>query len=148
MEGLSDLAFLTLRFGSKSVCLGTSMVVCDRPRENHRGWAHWELLLRRRSEKLLLSARQWQEEMESRFGLLFEILNWDYVERVRQERGFGVSPWATYPRLLVSNKLLIERISCSTAFKKVLKTFALSPSTIPQATSVSKTTIKTLNRIC
>jgi hypothetical protein len=43
-----------------------------------------------------------------RFGLLFEILNRDYVERVRQERGFGVNAWATYPRLLVSNKLLID----------------------------------------
>jgi hypothetical protein len=30
------------------------------------------------------------------------------VERVRQERGFGVNAWATYPRLLVSNKLLID----------------------------------------
>ena len=46
--------------------------------------------------------------MESRFGLVFEILNRDYVERVRQERGFGVNAWTTYPRLLVSNKLLID----------------------------------------
>jgi ERCC4-related helicase len=72
-----------------------------------------ELLLRRRVREIVIVCppsmlRQWQEEMESRFGLLFEILNRDYVERVRQERGFGVNPWATYPRLLVSNKLLID----------------------------------------
>ena len=72
-----------------------------------------ELLLRRRVREIVIVCppsmlRQWQEEMESRFGLLFEILNRDYVERVRQERGFGVNPWTTYPRLLVSNKLLID----------------------------------------
>jgi SNF2 family DNA or RNA helicase len=72
-----------------------------------------ELLLRRRVREIVIVCppsmlRQWQEEMESRFGLLFEILNRDYVERVRQERGFGVNAWATYPRLLVSNKLLID----------------------------------------
>ena len=72
-----------------------------------------ELLLRRRVREIVIVCppsmlRQWQEEMESRFGLVFEILNRDYVERVRQERGFGVNAWATYPRLLVSNKLLID----------------------------------------
>ena len=72
-----------------------------------------ELLLRRRVREIVIVCppsmlRQWQEEMESRFGLLFEILNRDYVERVRQERGFGVNAWTTYPRLLVSNKLLID----------------------------------------
>jgi SNF2 family DNA or RNA helicase len=72
-----------------------------------------ELLLRRRVREVVIVCppsmlSQWQEEMENRFGLVFEILNRDYVERVRQERGFGVNPWTTYPRILVSNKLLID----------------------------------------
>jgi hypothetical protein len=72
-----------------------------------------ELLLRRRAREVVIVCppsmlSQWQEEMESRFGLVFEILNRDYVERVRRERGFGVNPWTTYPRMLVSNKLLID----------------------------------------
>jgi len=36
---------------------------------------------------------QWQEEMETRFGLAFEVLDKAYVARVRQERGYGVNPW-------------------------------------------------------
>jgi SNF2 family DNA or RNA helicase len=72
-----------------------------------------ELLLRRRVREIVIVCPpsmllQWQEEMEGRFGLVFEILNRDYVEGVRQERGFGVNAWATFPRLLVSNKLLID----------------------------------------
>lgn len=72
-----------------------------------------ELLLRRRVREIVIVCppsmlRQWQEEMESRFGLVFQILDREYVEKVRQERGFGVNPWSTYPRLLVSSKLLID----------------------------------------
>lgn len=72
-----------------------------------------ELLLRRRVREVVIVCppsmlSQWQEEMENRFGLVFEILNRDYVERVRRERGFGVNAWTTYPRMLVSNKLLID----------------------------------------
>ena len=36
---------------------------------------------------------QWKEEMESRFGFIFEILDRDYIEKVRQERGYGINPW-------------------------------------------------------
>ena len=34
-----------------------------------------------------------------RFGLRFEILDRDYVARVRRERGYGVNPWATHTPL-------------------------------------------------
>lgn len=51
---------------------------------------------------------QWQEELESRFGLRFEILDREYVATVRRERGFGVNPWTTHPCLLVSHRLLID----------------------------------------
>ncbi|HKV40897.1 MAG TPA: SNF2-related protein [Blastocatellia bacterium] len=72
-----------------------------------------ELLLRRRVREVIVSCPpsmllQWKDEMESRFGLLFEILDRDYIQRVRRERGYGINPWETYPRFLVSQRLLID----------------------------------------
>lgn len=72
-----------------------------------------ELLLRKKVREIVVSCppsmlQQWQEELEWRFGLRFEILDRDYVAQVRRERGFGVNPWTTHPRLLVSHRLLID----------------------------------------
>jgi len=72
-----------------------------------------ELLLRRRVREVVVSCPpqmllQWKDELESRFGLTFEILDRAYIERIRQERGFGVNPWTTFPRFLVSHRLLID----------------------------------------
>jgi SNF2 family DNA or RNA helicase len=72
-----------------------------------------ELLLRRRVREIVVACPpsmlgQWKDELETRFGLVFEILDRSYVERVRQERGYGVNPWTTYPRFLVSHNLLID----------------------------------------
>ncbi len=66
-----------------------------------------ELLLRQRVDQILIVAPasvclQWQGEMEKRFGLRFEIYNRAFVGRRRQERGFGVNAWATYPRFIIS----------------------------------------------
>ena len=47
-------------------------------------------------------------ELEERFGLVFEILDRVYVSRMRRERGFGVNPWRTHSRFLVSHNLLID----------------------------------------
>ena len=46
--------------------------------------------------------------MADRFGLVFEILDRAYVARMRRERGFGVNPWRTHSRFLVSHRLLID----------------------------------------
>lgn len=72
-----------------------------------------ELLLRRRVKEIVVSCPpsmllQWKDELESRFGLVFEVLDRAYLERVRQERGFSVNPWNTFPRFLISHKLLID----------------------------------------
>ena len=72
-----------------------------------------ELLLRKRVRDIVVSAPpsmllQWKDELESRFGLTFEILDKDYVRRVRQERGFSVNPWSTHSRFLISHRLLID----------------------------------------
>jgi len=72
-----------------------------------------ELLLRKKVKEIVVSCPpsmllQWQEELESRFGLTFEILDKAYVTRVRRERGFGINPWSTHTRFLVSQNLLID----------------------------------------
>ncbi|MDF1738640.1 MAG: DISARM system SNF2-like helicase DrmD, partial [Verrucomicrobiales bacterium] len=72
-----------------------------------------ELLLRKRVKNVIVSCppsmlHQWKAEMDSRFGLSFEILDREYIERVRQEQGYAVNPWTTYPHFLVSHRLLID----------------------------------------
>jgi SNF2 family DNA or RNA helicase len=72
-----------------------------------------ELLLRKKVREIVVACPpsmllQWREELENRFGLLFEILDKDYVQRVRRERGFGVNPWNTHSRFLISHRLLID----------------------------------------
>lgn len=72
-----------------------------------------ELLLRRRVRELIVACPpsmllQWKDELETRFGLTFEILDRAYIEHVRQERGYGVNPWTTFPRFLVSHRLLVD----------------------------------------
>ena len=72
-----------------------------------------ELLLRRKAKAIVVSAppsvlEQWRGELEERFGLVFEILDRPYLARVRRERGFGVNPWRTHSRFLISHNLLID----------------------------------------
>lgn len=72
-----------------------------------------ELLLRKKAREVIVSCPpsmllQWQEELEARFGLTFEILDRDYMKRVRRERGFGVNPWSTHSRFLISHNALIN----------------------------------------
>ncbi|ABV86598.1 DISARM system SNF2-like helicase DrmD [Shewanella pealeana] len=70
-----------------------------------------ELLLRQRVEFILISCPasvclQWRDEMFKRFGLQFEVMNRALVERRRRERGFGVNPWSTHNRFIISHDLL------------------------------------------
>ena len=72
-----------------------------------------ELLLRKKVREIFVSCPpsmllQWKEELEARFGLTFEILDKEYMKRVRRERGFSVNPWSTHTRFLVSHRLLID----------------------------------------
>ncbi len=66
-----------------------------------------ELQLRQRVQFVLIVCPasiclQWQREMERRFGQRFEIYDRELVSRRRQERGFGVNPWAHHQRFIVS----------------------------------------------
>jgi SNF2 family DNA or RNA helicase len=70
-----------------------------------------ELLLRKKAKTIVVAVppsvlEQWKAELEERFGLVFEILDRQYFARMRRERGFGVNPWRTHSRFLVSHNLL------------------------------------------
>ena len=72
-----------------------------------------ELLLRRRVDFALVSApagmvRQWQDELESKFGLTFTIIDRDYLTVLRRERGYGANPWAAGTRFLISHSLMSD----------------------------------------
>lgn len=70
-----------------------------------------EMLMRQKIKRVVISCppsvvRQWQEEMESRFGLLFQIYDLDFVSAKRRERGYGINPWKTHSRFIISHALL------------------------------------------
>ena len=72
-----------------------------------------ELLLRKKAKFIVVAAppsvlEQWKAELDERFGLVFELLDRQYFAAVRRERGFGVNPWRTHSRFLVSHNLLID----------------------------------------
>jgi superfamily II DNA or RNA helicase len=74
-----------------------------------------ELLLRKKAKAIVVATppsvlEQWKAELEERFGLIFELLDRAYLTRMRRERGFGVNPWRTHSRFLVSHNLLIDPI--------------------------------------
>ena len=77
-----------------------------------------ELLLRRRIDRIVVACPpaildQWQDELETRFGLTFAILDRTYVTRMRRERGFSVNPWTTHSRFLISHRLLVDEAYAS-----------------------------------
>src|SRR5262249_3044397 len=57
-----------------------------------------ELLLRRRIDLIVISAPpamivQWKDELESKFGLTFDIIDRERLGELRRHRGFSVNPW-------------------------------------------------------
>jgi SNF2 family DNA or RNA helicase len=78
-----------------------------------------ELLLRKKVQDIVVACPpsmllQWQDELEHRFGLVFQVLDKDYIAKVRQERGYAVNPWTTHTRFLVSHRLLIDEAYTAT----------------------------------
>ncbi|AGY56937.1 DISARM system SNF2-like helicase DrmD [Gloeobacter kilaueensis] len=70
-----------------------------------------EMLMRQKVRRVVIGCppsvvRQWAEEMESRFGLLFQIFDRQFVSQCRQERGWGINPWTTHSRFIISQALL------------------------------------------
>ena len=72
-----------------------------------------ELLLRKRVDMVMVACPpgmvyQWRDELESKFGLKFEIFSREYVQKIREERGYSVNPWSVHPLMIVSQRLLIN----------------------------------------
>lgn len=70
-----------------------------------------ELILRQQAHFVLIACPasiclQWQSEMRRRFGLHFEVMTRAFIAQRRRQRGFGVNPWATHHRFIVSHALL------------------------------------------
>ena len=72
-----------------------------------------ELLLRRRIDYIVISAPaamtvQWKDELESKFGLTFDIVDRERIHELRRLRGYSVNPWTTGSRFILSHNLLAE----------------------------------------
>jgi len=72
-----------------------------------------EMLLRQKIQRVVIACppsmvRQWQEEMENRFGLTFTIFDRDFITQKRRERGYSVNPWTTHTRFIISHALIRE----------------------------------------
>lgn len=70
-----------------------------------------EMLMRQKIKRVVISCppsvvRQWKDEMESRFGLTFIVYDRDFVASKRRERGYGINPWKTHTRFIISHSLL------------------------------------------
>ncbi len=70
-----------------------------------------EMLMRQKVRRTVICCppsvvRQWKDEMEQRFGLTFMIYDRDYVTAKRQQRGYGVNPWTTHSRFIISQALI------------------------------------------
>ena len=70
-----------------------------------------EMLIRQKVRRVIVACPpsvvlQWQEEMESRFGLTFRVFDRNFVGQARRDRGYGVNPWTTHTRFIISHALL------------------------------------------
>ncbi len=70
-----------------------------------------EMLMRQKVRRVVISCppsvvRQWQQEMETRFGLNLIIFDREFMASRRQERGYGINPWTTHNRFIISHALL------------------------------------------
>ncbi|MFN7987585.1 MAG: DISARM system SNF2-like helicase DrmD [Thermoanaerobaculia bacterium] len=70
-----------------------------------------ELLMRQRVKKIVVSCPasvvlQWRDELDRRFGLTFAVFDRDFVLARRRERGYGVNPFTTHSRFVLSHSLL------------------------------------------
>ncbi|MHB8797539.1 MAG: DISARM system SNF2-like helicase DrmD [Thermoanaerobaculia bacterium] len=70
-----------------------------------------ELLMRQRVKKIVVSCPasvvlQWRDELDRRFGLTFAVFDRDFVLARRRERGYGINPFTTHSRFILSHSLL------------------------------------------
>ena len=70
-----------------------------------------ELLLRQKVQRVVVIpppsvVLQWKGEMDTRFGLEFKVMDRKYISNMRRERGWGVNPWSTHTRFILSQSLV------------------------------------------
>ncbi|MBI4703442.1 MAG: helicase [Deltaproteobacteria bacterium] len=70
-----------------------------------------ELVMRQKVRRVVVACPpsvvlQWQAELESRFGLSFVVFDRAYMAARRREQGYGVNPWMTHTRFIISHALL------------------------------------------
>jgi SNF2 family DNA or RNA helicase len=70
-----------------------------------------ELLMRQRVRRIVVSCPasvvlQWRDELDRRFGLTFAVFDRDFVLARRRERGYGINPFTTHSRFILSHSLL------------------------------------------
>lgn len=86
-----------------------------------------EMLLRRRVDFVVVAApagmvRQWQDELEAKFGLAFQAVDREQLALLRRDRGFSANPWATGSRFVISHSLLADETYVS-GLRDLLGTF-------------------------
>ncbi len=74
-----------------------------------------ELILRRRVDFVVVCAppsmtRQWQDELQAKFGLAFTIIDREYLAAVRRDQGFAVNPWTAGSLFLLSHSLVTDEV--------------------------------------
>lgn len=72
-----------------------------------------EMLLRRRVDLVLVAApagmvRQWQDELEAKFGLSFTLVDREHLATLRRERGYTANPWSSGSRFIISHSLMAD----------------------------------------
>jgi SNF2 family DNA or RNA helicase len=72
-----------------------------------------EMLLRRRVDFVLVAApagmvRQWQDELEAKFGLTFTLIDREHLATLRRERGYTANPWSSGSRFIISHSLMAD----------------------------------------
>src|SRR4051812_34689638 len=72
-----------------------------------------EMLLRRRVDLVLVAApagmvRQWQDELEAKFGLAFTLIDREHLATLRRERGYTANPWSSGSRFIISHSLMTD----------------------------------------
>lgn len=70
-----------------------------------------EMLMRQKVRRVVVACppsvvQQWREEMETRFGLLFTVVDREYVNACRRSRGYKVNPFSAHSFFIISHALL------------------------------------------
>lgn len=66
-----------------------------------------EMLLRHRARRVIVVCPasltgKWQDEMQSKFGLGFQVLDTEQLRELRKSHGLQANPFAVYPRTIIS----------------------------------------------